>query len=1025
MRLGRHIVRGLGSLLALALVGALLTGCGGSGSLSKFGGDGSTPVVTVTPTPTATTTPGDDPPYFYTLDGSGNQVVLGAGDTITVTEGTPITAQRIFAVDPEGAVTFAPLAMDVPSVVMTVPAAGQSYLLTSDWVWNPDTNTFSYTPNYDTVQPGETSRTYTFNWRVSDGTNPDVTYVLTVTVLNQIYIDTLAGGGNGAGLPAIQAGFNNPTGVAYDPYGNLYVCIHGTTDYPNPRVVRILPNGVLENVAGNGRPGYNGDSNSNGVLAADASFQNPFGIDVDIEQNVYIADSDNHRIRKVTSDGRIFTVAGTGVAGFAGDGSSAELAQLNQPTSVSLDVPGNLYVADTKNQRIRRVSLADGSDIIETIAGNGTTPPRALGTATGLRAIQSPIGGPRGVAVDSSNQLHFCEAEAHSYLRVNLLSGILNRVTYQQEYTPDGLIDILPSGAYAMGDPRYVVDTGGLTTYDEDRGASLPRFTNFFFPRGIAAADQGQIFVADTFNHCIRMIDGTRVYNIVNRPYNDLTPVESFLADGQTFAGNPVIDGGAYPAFAVNSDPPIASGVPTIDLSIPSDVDYFTNVTTRKLAIADTGNNRVLVMKDLELVAGFPNVESVRWVGGNPAFPTYSGDYIDDLGNDIGGTPLNASFNKPQGIGFRIDTAPTPNVIDVYVADTYHNCIRTFSFSGNPSSVSSSTIIRFAGSRAPADTAPFPAGYFTGADPGVARSAFDMTYPTDVDPAPGSTIVLVCEAGNEVQGRIVWADEGVTSTTTPGGCGRVAYPAVAQLPGRPWSMVFSENPATPRRAWVTDYQRHVIWEVDFAADFKSITSMSVFAGLFGGGGYAQTTDDLNQALFLSPTAMAYWRDILSGREFILVCDTGNHRVAQVQVSGAAVAGSFALETVIGTGVRGWSPRSANATGTALDAPNGVWAHPSSGAVWVSDRNNNWIRKITGWDPLDSAAVPTQTVVAGSSDRSAGFGGDSGIPTDVALNQPTGLIGIPDPSDATDPTAVKWVYFVDSGNHRVRVLESDG
>src|SRR5207253_2019957 len=149
---------------------------------------------------------------------------------------------------------------------------------------------------------------------------------------------------------------NHPIGVALDGQGHLFIA-----DTLNNRV-REISGGIISTVAGTGTAGYSGD----GGQATSAQINNPYGVAVDAQGNVYIADSLNNRVRKV-SGGVISTVAGTGTAGYSGDGGQATSAQLNFPIAVAVDGQGNLYIADLVNQRIRKVSAG----IISTVAGNG------------------------------------------------------------------------------------------------------------------------------------------------------------------------------------------------------------------------------------------------------------------------------------------------------------------------------------------------------------------------------------------------------------------------------------------------------------------------------------------------------------------------------------------------------------------------------------------------------------------------------------------------------------------------------
>ena len=165
-------------------------------------------------------------------------------------------------------------------------------------------------------------------------------------------ITTIAGigtpGFSGDGGPATQARLNFPIGIASDSAGNVYVA-----EQSNNRVRRIGVDGIITTVIGNGSLGSTGD----GGPATDATMSSPFGVAVDRTGNVYVTDSRNNRIRRMGRDGVIVTVAGNGVPGFSGDGGPPTGAQLQGPHGVVVDVDGNVLIADTANDRIRRVSV--------------------------------------------------------------------------------------------------------------------------------------------------------------------------------------------------------------------------------------------------------------------------------------------------------------------------------------------------------------------------------------------------------------------------------------------------------------------------------------------------------------------------------------------------------------------------------------------------------------------------------------------------------------------------------------------
>ena len=164
-------------------------------------------------------------------------------------------------------------------------------------------------------------------------------------------IDTFAGNGTagygGDGGPARMAQLNIPHGVAIDVSGNLYIA-----EFENARIRKVSPQGIITTVAGTGAHGFGGD----GGPATAAQLNHPRGVAVDLSRNVYIADSSNHRIRKLSPDGVITTVAGTGVKGYGGDGGPATSAQITYPWDVALDSAGNIYFSDSENDRIRMVN---------------------------------------------------------------------------------------------------------------------------------------------------------------------------------------------------------------------------------------------------------------------------------------------------------------------------------------------------------------------------------------------------------------------------------------------------------------------------------------------------------------------------------------------------------------------------------------------------------------------------------------------------------------------------------------------
>jgi sugar lactone lactonase YvrE len=226
-------------------------------------------------------------------------------------------------------------------------------------------------------------------------------------------ITTVAGTGapgfGGDGGLAINAHLFAPSGVAIDARRNLFIA-----DKLNHRIRRVdLATGLITTVAGNGTAGFRGDQGS----AISASLNASEAVALDASGNyLFIADTANHRIRQVDrSTGNITTIAGSGSSGnFAGDGGPATQARLNRPTGVAVDEAGNFYIADTFNHRIRRVDRSP-EGIITTVAGNGE--PGFSGD--GQAAVQARLDEPTSVAVDAQGSLYIADMLNHRIRRVS------------------------------------------------------------------------------------------------------------------------------------------------------------------------------------------------------------------------------------------------------------------------------------------------------------------------------------------------------------------------------------------------------------------------------------------------------------------------------------------------------------------------------------------------------------------------------------------------------------------------------
>jgi uncharacterized protein (TIGR03437 family) len=380
------------------------------------------------------------------------------------------------------------------------------------------------------------------------------------SVVNGI-MSTVAGAPNAPpltdGQEAVNARFVGPTGVTVDRNGNLYIVEAGIGSGTGLargdfKIYKVNSQGIITTFAGSGQSSYSGD----GGQALRAQLNAPAGVTVDSAGNIYIADTINDRIRVVALNGAISTAAGTGVHGFLGDSTSPLTAQMKSPSGVAVDSLGRIFIADTDNSRVRRV---DPGGNIATIAGNGN----ASYFGDGLQARSASVNHPEGVAVDSAGNVYVADT----------LDNAIRKIT------TDGVITTVAG----FGTPGFSGDGGPATKAALDH------------PRGVAVDAAGNIYIADTGNNRVRKVD--------------------FLGNITTVADR---------------------------LSGPRGVAVDRNGV---LYIADTGHNQVL--RDNVIIAG------------NGAC-CYSGD---------GDFATAARLNGPAGIS--VDAAGS-----VYVADAGNNAVR-------------------------------------------------------------------------------------------------------------------------------------------------------------------------------------------------------------------------------------------------------------------------------------------------------------------------------------------------------------
>jgi DNA-binding beta-propeller fold protein YncE len=311
---------------------------------------------------------------------------------------------------------------------------------------------------------------------------------------------------------------NNPYGLVIGPDRGLYFC-----DLGNQRIRRLdLKTHQTTTVAGNGRREYSGD----GGGAAAASLNMPHEIQFDAAGNLYIAERDNHVVRKVDAKtGVISTFAGTGAPGFSGDGGPATRAQLRSPHSIAVDARGGLLICDVGNHRVRHVDLSSGT--IETYAGTG----ERRATPDGAPLEGTPLNGPRTIAIDPGGNLYLALREGNAIYRIARTSATIHHVagTGEQGYSGDGGPARMarlagPKGLAYAGGSLYVADTenhvvrrialesGVITTVlgtgrRGDGPESDPLQCGLSRPHGIFADPAGALYIGDSEAHRIRILE--------------------------------------------------------------------------------------------------------------------------------------------------------------------------------------------------------------------------------------------------------------------------------------------------------------------------------------------------------------------------------------------------------------------------------------------------------------------------------------------------------------------------------------
>jgi len=620
---------------------------------------------------------------------------------------------------------------------------------------------------------------------------------------------------------------------------------------------------------------FAGGGTDDGRPATIAGLDRPASVISDAAGNIYISDSGNHRIRKVSaSTGIITTIAGNGTAGFTGDGGPAAQAALSDPRGIALDAAGNLYIADEGNRRIRRVEA--GTSIITTYAGSGSYGSGGdggLATTASFRLLS-------GLAIAPSGDLYAVDSASNNVRKIASVSRLIATV----------------AGTGTWG---FSGDGGPATAANLALSGDTPSIILLSSPPSLAFDSSSNLYLSDTFNHRVRRIT----------PAGIITTIAGNGTNG--FSG----DGGA----ALNASLGEPGG-----LAIDS---------ANNLYIADPLNHRI---RRMSLTSNI-----VTTAAGN-GFGTFAGD---------GGPAAAASLTGPYGV------AAAPNN-DLLIADTFNSRIRRVSAATSIINTIAGNGVRFSGDGGPATS---------GVIYQPAAMVFDAAGSMIVSEYNGSRIRKIARDGriSTIAGTGVYG-----SSSAALGDGGPATSATMSYPGG----VAIDNAGN---IYFADIAANRIRRI--TGGFIATVIGSGSRGFSGDGGPA-TSAQLNMASASSSSIFVGYPSgiAISSAGDLYFSDTFNHRIRKV------AAGSQIISTIAGT-TEGFSGDGGPATAAQLDRPTGLALDRN--LLYVADTLNNRIRRI-------DLGTGTITTIAGSGDtgQSAGirYGGDNGPATQAFLGNPTGV-----------------------------------
>jgi uncharacterized protein (TIGR03437 family) len=681
----------------------------------------------------------------------------------------------------------------------------------------------------------------------------------------QYIINTVAGKGvasfTGQGSSAATAQLIAPQKVAVDSAGNIYF----SDSYFN-QVFKVSPTGIITVVAGSGTAGYSGD----GGQATAAQLDSPMGLAFDSNKNLYIADADNNVIRKVTPAGVISTIAGTGEPGGSGDGQQATKATLFFPSGVAVDKSGTVYIADQLNSKIRMVNSAG---VISTFAGTGQLGYGGdNGPATGAALFF-----PQGVAVDAGGNVYIADTD----------NGLVRKVTASTK--------VITS----------IAGTAGYIGYGGDGGQATSAV--LYDPQDVAVDSLGNVYIADFGNNRVR----------------EVTPLGIISLFAGTGSRGQSGDG-ASPLAAI-------VGTPTGVAVDASNNVYIAEGVTRSVRKVSTGV--------ISRVAGI----------GAPA-TAIIGD---------GGPATSAFLLDPEDV--KVDSAG-----NIYIADFTDNRVRqvtpagtigTFAGNGEWGNTNDGAAASSAEVQAPTSLAWDSANdlYISGgwnARKVTPAGVISTILKTSSFPPPNFYITLGAVAA-DASGNVYIADEAdslVYKMAPTGVVSTFAGNGYAGYSGDGQKAILAELSSPSGLA--VDSKGNVYIADDLNSNVRMVTPAGIISTVAGSGIFDCTGDG-------GPATLA----ALGYPEGIAFDSSGNLYIADSycdQVRMVTPAG--VISTVAGSGYEGFSGDGGAAADADLDTPNGVGVD-SQGNIYIADSGNFRIRKLT------AAQIVPDGVVNAASDQS--------------------------------------------------------